>query len=485
MSSSSYANNFLADMHVAPRSRSLVVLNALGILVLLGIPVQCKLDFPMSWYDHQRAVQLCVLTLSAAVLPFASFQRAFSMMKALVAFVLALFIMLATYETPNRFILIESLSTALLVISATWWAGLIRDNQLGDAILLAVQLSVAFYVITLMMWFAATVPNGLTPNPFTFFDGFVNPRFFGAWVTLTWPLLLLMPACCKGCSAAVRLSLSISLFALAALWWSLAIFSGSRAVWLAAAVTILVVATRGGPARRIAARGTAVIVVGLVLHQLIFIQLAGWMTGIEPVDALDRLRTSVGLSQRDILWTIAWQGIIERPWFGAGPMMYSASNNSVASTTHNIVLQLAYEWGVPATLLVVGLVVRALWRQYLRCRSESDSFRLVLWMSIVGALVEAQFDGILSAPHSQLLFTLMVACMLSLDEPARPVLSGAMVRIWPAARFLPLVMAIGLWCAIWPEFSRLEAWEEEVWEHVGVGRYQPRFWFQGLILQGP
>lgn len=460
-------------------------LNALGIMILLGILVHWKLDFPASWYDHQRFVQLGVLTASAAVIPFVSFGRSFSLLCASVACVLALCVVLIVHQMPNRFMLIESLNVALLVMSAIWWAGLIRGCRLADATLLAVQLSVALYVMMLVAWLAATVPSGLLPNPFTLFDGFVNPRFFGAWVTLTWPLLLLTPACCKGCSPTLQRSISISLFALAALWWSLAIFSGSRAVWLAAAVTILVVATRGGPARRIAARGTAVIVVGLVLHQLIFIQLAGWMTGVDPADALDRLRTDIGLSHRDVLWAIAWQGMIEHPWFGAGPMMFSASNNSVASTTHNIVLQLAYEWGVPATLLVIGLVVRALWRQYLRCRSESDSFRLVLWMSIVGALVEAQFDGILSAPHSQLLFTLMVACMLSLDEPAGPVLSGAMARIWPAARFLPLVMAICLWCAIWPEFSRLQAWEREVWEHVGVGHYQPRFWFQGLILQGP
>lgn len=460
-------------------------LNALGIMILLGVLVHWKLEFPASWYDHQRVVQLCALTMSASVMPFVSFGRSSSLMCAATAFVLALCVPLIAQQVPNRFMLIEALNVALLVISAIWWAGLIRSGQLGDAMLLAVQLSVACYVITLMVWFAATVPNGLPPNPFTFFDGFVNPRFFGSWVTLTWPLLMLTPACWQGCPTVLRRSISIGLFVLAALWWSLAIFSGSRAVWLAAAVTILLAATSGAPARRIAVRGVAVIALGLALHQLIFIQFAGWMTGIEPVDALDRLRTGVGLSQRDVLWTIAWQGIVERPWFGAGPMMFSASNNSVASTTHNIVLQLAYEWGLPATLLVVGLVLRALWRQYLRCRLESSPFRLVIWMSIVGALVEAQFDGILSAPHSQLLFALMVACMLSLDEPSRLASSGAMARIWPAARFLPLVMAVGLWYAIWPEFSRLDAWEKEVWEQVGVQHYQPRYWFQGLILQTP
>lgn len=461
------------------------VSRALAILIFFNVLVLWGSEFSPSWYDHQRVVLLCALTVSAALLPFASFQRASAMIKALVACVLAFSIVFSVHETPNRFMLVESLATALLVVSAIWWSGLIGSRRLADAMLRAIQLSVAWYAMTTMMWFATTVSNGLSPDPFTFFDGFVNPRFFGAWVTLTWPLLLLTPACCQGSSVAVQRALSIGLFALAAMWWSLAIFSGSRAVWLAAAVTLLLVAMCSGPARRIALHGLAVIVAGIVLHQLIFISFTGWMSGSEPLHALDRLNTSISLSRRDVLWTIAWQGIIERPWFGAGPMMFSANNNSVASTTHNIVLQLAYEWGVPATLLVVGLVLRALWRQYLRCRLEPDAFRLVIWMSIVGALVEAQFDGILSAPHSQLLFALMVACMLSLDEPTRPVLSGAMARIWPTARFLPLVMVIGLWYAVWPEFSRLGAWEKEVWELVGVRHYQPRFWFQGLILQTP
>jgi hypothetical protein len=76
------------------------------------------------------------------------------------------------------------------------------------------------------------------------------------------------------------------------------------------------------------------------------------------------------------------------------------------------VLQLAYEWGVPFALLVIAVTPRA------RCGGSSalpggnrlltDPTRLVLWMCIVGALIEAQLDGLLSAPHSQLMFTVLV-----------------------------------------------------------------------------
>jgi len=135
------------------------------------------------------------------------------------------------------------------------------------------------------------------------------------------------------------------------------------------------------------------------------------------------------------------------------------------------------------------MTVQALLRQFVRCRTgtdpATDPTRLVLWMCIVGALIEAQFDGLLSAPHSQLLFTVLVAWMVSLDAPTAAGFTGIRAKAWLVLRFTPLAMTLVLWWAVWPELSNLEPWELQTWERTGAAHFQPRFWLQGVIFREP
>ncbi|WP_439535142.1 O-antigen ligase family protein [Methyloversatilis sp.] len=451
--------------------------------------VLTKPEYPQSWYDHQRLMQLACITLSVAILPFLTSSVARQLFRALVCISVVLLAVLLAHGVHGRPVIIESLTLALLIITAVWWSGLIRTLELGDALLLAAQLSIAWYAAISILWLVLSVSNGLLPDPFAFFDGFVNPRLFGAWVTLSWPLLLLRPRLLKNVPPTLAKFLIFLLFSLAAVWWSLAFFSGTRATWLAAAVMLALTALCSPVSRRIALHGVLVIAAGYLLQQLLFVKMPLWMTGVEVSDALDRLREGASLSNRDVLWRAAWQGIVERPWLGAGPMMFSATNNGVASTTHNIVLQLAYEWGVPFTLLVIAATVCTLWKQFQRCRIDASpasvQTRLVLWMCIVGGLIEAQLDGLLCAPHSQLLFVVLVAWLVSLDESPPVRLTAIQENQWKVLRFAPLVMMLILWWAIWPELSNLEPWETETLDLTGVGHFQPRFWLQGVIFPPP
>jgi hypothetical protein len=70
---------------------------------------------------------------------------------------------------------------------------------------------------------------------------------------------------------------------------------------------------------------------------------------------------------------------------------------------------------------------------------------------------------------------------MSLDPPVKATLSGWRARAWSGVRFLPLLMALALWWAAWPELSQLEAWELESLQKTGIGYFQPRFWLQGWI----
>jgi O-antigen ligase len=356
-------------VRVAGALGTLLFLLAGFVFLLLRKP-----EYPQSWYDHQRLMELIGLTLSAVFLPFLPLRSAPRLFRALSLVALVLLAVATIHGLSLRPVLIESLTLVLLVIAAIWWAGLIRTCRLSDALLLSAQLSIAVYVANSLLWLAASLASGLLPDPFDFFEGFINPRFFGAWVTLSWPLLLLRPRLLDELAPSLGRLLPGLLFVLAALWWSLVFFSGTRASWLAAAVMLALTALCSPAARRVALRGVLVIAAGFVLHQLLFVLMPSWVTGLATTDALDRLREGASLSNRDVLWRRAWQGILEQPWLGAGPMMFSATNNGIASTTHNIVLQLAYEWGVPFALLVIAATARALWRQFLRCRVDTGSF---------------------------------------------------------------------------------------------------------------
>jgi hypothetical protein len=472
--------------------RSIVAMARLAVPAMLFVfagfnaLLLCKLDYPQSWYDHQRVMQLACITLSLVFLPFLSERIAPSLFRALACICGVLLVVIFVHGAHGRPVVIESLTLALLVIAALWWSDLIRTIDLGDALLLAAQVSIAWYTARSIFWLVVSVSNGMLPDPFVFFDGFVNPRLFGAWVTLSWPLLLLRPRAFRGDGLVRAWLLPSLLLALGAVWWSLALFSGTRAAWLAAVAVVGLTAALGGPAgRRIALRGVLVIAAGYVLHQLLFVHWPAASTGLEAMSSLDRLREGASLSQRDVLWWRAWQGIVEHPWFGAGPMMFSATGTGVASSTHNVTLQLAYEWGVPFALLVIAATARALWLQFERCRTDMDPTRLVLCMCVVGALVEAQLDGLLVAPHSQLMFAVLCAWLMSLDPPVTTPLSDWRARAWQGVRFLPLLMALVLWWAVWPELSRLEAWELESLQKTGIGYFQPRFWLQGVIVSAP
>lgn len=440
-----------------------------------------KPRFPESWYDHQRLVELIIITVSTVFMLFFPPRGGKQIANAVLLVGLVFVLVLVAHRVSSP-MLVEVLHSALLVVFVVWWAEVIRAFRLSDALLLSFQLATASYVVVSLLRLFASLSNGVLPDPFDFFQGFVNPRFFGAWVTLSWPLMLLHTRPSDGVSYS---SLNrLLLLVLAALWWSLAFFSGTRATWLAAIVVLSLMAACSSQSRRLVMRAALVTAIGYALHYLLFVQLASWMTGLSPADALERLQEGFALSQRDVLWRLALQGILERPWFGAGPMMFSATNNGIASTTHNIFLQLAYEWGIPFALLILTATARVLRKQYLRCRIDGHPLRLALWMCVVGALVEAQFDSLLSAPHSQFLFAILCGWMLSVNQPAQ-LNEGAPVAAWRFLRFAPLLMAVALWWAINPELSSLEAWEQETFEVIGVGHYQPRFWLQGVVLVKP
>lgn len=79
---------------------------------------------------------------------------------------------------------------------------------------------------------------------------------------------------------------------------------------------------------------------------------------------------SEGLGLRASLWYATLALIADKPWFGYGPLAFPStfllSGSALAtgvpmSNAHNVLLQLAFDYGVPATLMVAGALAWVVW----------------------------------------------------------------------------------------------------------------------------
>lgn len=311
-------------------------------------------------------------------------------------------------------------------------------------------------------------------------EGFSNIRFYGQFQTFTLPLLAL-PLLCRTHTR----SLKVCIFALVCCWWMIAICSGTRGTWLGMIGAAGVMAFSSGQGWRwIGWQGLASLV-GLTSFWLLFHVLPDYL-GLEVFNfAGDRLSTS--LSARDVIWHQAWEMIKERPLLGFGPMHFADIPNPVAAHPHQAILQWACEWGIPSTLLVMWLVSKGLWATFRLIRANHrstepvDLLRVCLFASLIGALTQSMVDGVIVMPYSQLWLAIVVGWLIGIHEfsPEPPAVRPIAQKGWVAI----LTLAVSyLGYVAFRDAPNLEAREQAYIQEHG-GRFQPRFWMQGVIAQ--
>ena len=312
--------------------------------------------------------------------------------------------------------------------------------------------------------------------------GFSNKRFYGQFQTFTLPILVLPLLLTE-----VKRSAKICIFSLLACWWMIAICGGTRGTWLGMSCSAAILLACGASGRRWLCWQLSAVGAGLLLFWYFFRMLPEHL-GIEVINfAGDRLTTS--LSARDIIWQQAWEMIKERPILGFGPMHFADIHNPVAAHPHQAILQWACEWGVPSTLMLGWLVVRGLFstfRLILQKASSSepiDLLRICLFASLVGALAQSMVDGVIVMPYSQIWMAIVVGWLMGIHEwPAKPRFRRTLHLGWMATMFL----AIGfLGYVVARDYPHLDDIERQYAADFG-GRFQPRFWMQGIIAKpGP
>lgn len=107
---------------------------------------------------------------------------------------------------------------------------------------------------------------------------------------------------------------------------------------------------------------------------------------------------SEGFGMRAEMWRQTLHLIFERPWFGSGPLYYTAAFflsgaaekvGLVMSHSHNFFLQLSYAYGIPIALSFCGIVATVLWQARKQFESVGGGFSYGLIACIgIHSLVE-------------------------------------------------------------------------------------------------
>lgn len=469
------------------------VVCAVAVFVFLGPNVDLTVD--LAWHDGQRLAQLMLLVavLLALAVPGAAaqvatvwsgFSRAIRL-ALLSAFALGLVSSLAA-PLP-RWALLEWGQMWLLLVLVLGIAAQCRHwgERLDQPLVLLLFATATTYAISagavyVVMLLVGPV-YGLGFNMRELYVSFSNVRFFGHIQTMLLPFLLL-PAMWWGTTQWRR----IGLWSIPAIWWMLAVGSGTRGTWAALLVGVIAVFICGGQTGR---RWIKWQLGGLLCGTLCYALFIGVIPKLleQQVWFLHRTDDILSLSLREVLWSTAVDFASQYPLLGVGPMHYAYFATEVAAHPHNAVLQWLAEWGIPAALLLTGVCaaaglafaghVRRTVEQAGECRGVVI---VALLAALAGAAAQAMVDGVLVMPVSQTLLALLCGWAISIYFTARAVRRGTVEYA-----ILMAVTAIAAGVVAWgvaPEIGRLAEREKAyLAAHPPDTLLLPRFWAQGWI----
>lgn len=329
----------------------------------------------------------------------------------------------------------------------------------------------------------AALIAGSPPDRTSLFVGYDNYRFFNHVQTAALPMAL-AAACCQDLTAGQR---RVARFALVS-GWSLVFASAGRGTFCALVISTLIVWVTVGrgawPSVRLFAR---TMLAGLAVFVALFLA-APWLVsaGVPPMPDYAPARMTSDQS-RLYLWRVAWQQILSSPWLGIGPMHGAHWPNLKAAHPHNVYLQLASEWGLPASAVVMAAAGRLLYRMLnaIRAGVRAPLVGTALLIACGAVSVDGLVSGNFVMPVSQVWIAVLVGWSLSWLADQRPTAvvqtpSPDVAFGWSTA-FAALTLLMHLWLAwvIAPEVRDLEAHLRQERDTFLTERTQPRFWSRG------
>lgn len=376
------------------------------------------------------------------------------------------------------------LMLVVLVGTLRLW-GIANHHALNNQILIIVAASSILY----LGWFwylNAHIYLPFIPAPeysekLIRFPGFANVRYFSDFQSF---MLLLLPAALERYTNKGVLRTVVTV--LIAFYFALAFIVGSRSI-VAAHVML---------------HGILLITLGIRYRSFLVTQLRFWLYGMVIFACLTWLPpllfpgagghpgtsdlARLSASSREVLWQVAWDMIKDNPLLGVGPMHFSNTPNPIGSHPHNLILQFASEWGVPATLILIGLVSAHLWSSLKVLKDTAEENLSAMQLAMTGAtlalVLQSMVAGTMNYPVSQILALLCFAYPLRRQPEAVLGGDGNFNTFWlPIGGWLSLTMVIATMTTLQSVRDRNNCFHYNPWPSQ---QYATRFWQQGWLV-GP
>lgn len=395
-----------ARITVATEATVGVGLLAVCAALLVFAPL-IQLPLPLSEFDQKRYLQLLLMVVTAGAYALSPDLRrhvaaevACLPKKGLLALALMLVLGIASSfnaESPRHAFTEMALLLALGLYAVTV-AGALRP------VLPAARYWFAAMVLTMIglyLWRSAgaylawltTVQLEVTE----LFVGLGHKRFFGHWLTLTLPLCVLPALMFR--SPWVRAGSILA----ASLWWAIAFGIGGRGTLMGVGVALVFSAIVVPKARSWCALQVVCALAGFALA---FVMFELPTLGSEAVIGMARLGGQVGTAGanegRLVLLLESAELILANPTLGIGPMHFAAVGER--GHPHNLVAQLAVEWGLPATAVLAGLALAAAiaWWRLMPAARTMPMIRPAIAASLLAGAVHALVSGLLVPAYTQL-----------------------------------------------------------------------------------
>jgi putative inorganic carbon (HCO3(-)) transporter len=368
-----------------------------------------------------------------------------------------------------------------VLICSSWHE---QSNKLLLLLISSIAVGAVLYMIGFYTGYLASFLEAIPlewPEPFFMFS---NVRAFNQYQLWTLGLLCLPLLVSVG----LKNNHKLWIFAGLSKWWVLLFASGSRGVlaaWLLSMLVTWWVYRRF--ARSFLVLQIKCCAIGFATYLLLFVWLPKFNQGGGSVITTTVLRAET--SDRLGLWRLAGAMIEAHPWLGVGPMHYAWYPNPLAAHPHNSLIQLACEFGLPATGLIVfilGYGIYRWWQRFnvttLSALPERDGqLAIVLFFTVVAEAIYSLVDGVIVMPLSQVMMAVVLGLMMGLYQQNQTTLPVSPI-VDLSHRLLAGVTLVVLVWAVLPELIPRILGD---YDQVPVGNhYQimaPRFWQEGGI----
>lgn len=442
------------------------------------------------YYDQKRLIELALLfsALVCCIFSRFTFPYCFSIKTlSCLSILLLLLILSGIHAASIKYAAIEIITLLAIVFTIIQISKVYEHHSNIFNIALIVLLS-SFFIseIEFYSYYVAFISLDNSFNIHNFFPHFAHTRFFNQYQLWSIPLLTFAVNI-----YAVRQSrLKYLIWFICISWWLMLFTTGGRGVIVSIiSTTIVVTLFFRKPSFDFIKRTLLLALFGFLLYQLLFHAIPYFIhQDNDQLASSLQIRTSS--SGRDILWLKALRLTRENPILGVGPMHYGWFDPTGLDVTlrilhpHNSLLQLASEWGIPATLLAVYLIIN-LFKKWLTKFNRNSISKLDLqkkylvialtFSSLVTAFYSL-FSGVFIMPMSQLMGIFIISLMIAIyreDETPTPLKKHNYAWF-----FVPLTCVYVF--LIYPDIEEVTSVD---YTKVNAKDLHPRLWLRGNIYQ--